>query len=139
MAKHFCQFLNIMKRFYWSSQPTQTWFVIFKLLHYNNLGRDLPESGVPYSDILISAIVSYNKRKSFSEKFYGLKQQKIRFLPSLAVWVNTATSVFENFTRWWKKVDTTFLISALVFCLCCFLRPTKQLCEQKKHPVRGVI
>ena len=48
----FCQFLNIMKRFYWLSQQMQARFVVFKLLHFSNLVRVLPES-----DILISVVV----------------------------------------------------------------------------------
>ena len=48
----FCQFLNIMKRFYWLSQQMQAQFVVFKLLHFSNLVRVLPES-----DILISVVV----------------------------------------------------------------------------------
>ena len=34
----FPHFLNIMKGFYWSSQQTQVWFVVFKRLPYSNVG-----------------------------------------------------------------------------------------------------
>ena len=43
----FCQFLDVIKCFYWLSVQTQAQFVVFKLLRFNNLGGVLPESGVP--------------------------------------------------------------------------------------------
>ena len=46
-----------MNQFYWLSQQMQTHFVVFKLLGYSNLYWVLPESGVPWSDILISLVV----------------------------------------------------------------------------------
>ena len=50
----FCQFLNVKKHLYWSSQQTQTQFGIFKLLCNGNPVRVLPYIGVPKLDIFIS-------------------------------------------------------------------------------------
>ena len=49
----FCKLLNIKS----SGQQMQMRFVAFKLYRYSNISSVLPESRVPYSDILISLLV----------------------------------------------------------------------------------
>ena len=48
----FCKFLNVVKRKNWLLNQMQALFVVFKLFHYSNLNWVLPETGVPWSDII---------------------------------------------------------------------------------------
>ena len=52
MALHFLPFFEHIE-----ALILQAGFVVFKLFRYSNISRVLPESGVPYIDVLISMVV----------------------------------------------------------------------------------